>query len=116
NLNDCILSGNALINGNSFFGGGAILASMSTVTAQRCTFSGNTAAGSNGGAIVVTGSNGLNPLTCIGCTFVNNSAGNSGGAIRGGSPPCILTNSTFVGNSCTDPASQGGAIYSFSNS
>ena len=95
-LNDCILSGNALIAGG-FAGGGAIrCASISTVTVQRCTFSGNTAAlVQRRRELVIAGSNGLNPLTCSGCTFVNNSAGNGGGAIKGFSPPCILANCTF---------------------
>ena len=115
-LDGCTLSGNTCIGGNSFNGGGgAIRTSANTNTLLRCTLSGNTAPGAHGGALLFTGTPGVNTVTCLECTFSNNSSTLFGGAIRGFSLSLTLANCTFTGNTLNDPASEGGAIYSTTN-
>jgi len=76
-----------------------------TLTASRCTFSGNTASG-DGGAIANGGA-----LAVAGSTFSSNTAGGDGGAIETTGGTVTITGSLFTGN--RTPTGNGGAIASF---
>jgi len=109
----------ALLNGYDHFYGGAVAADgSSSLSAQSCTFSGNTA-GMFGGAIFAE--NGNAALALSGCAFFNNTqqaAGSGhlqqvaflhpGGSAVYANGPVNLANCTF----CNNTAAQGlGAVY-----
>jgi predicted outer membrane repeat protein len=90
-------------------GGGIDNGNGATLTVTDATFTGNSATGSDGGAIDNGDTYGSGTLTVTGSTFTGNSAVD-GGAIdngdTGGSGTLTVTGSTFTGNSGGD----GGAI------
>jgi PKD repeat protein len=94
---DAVLNGFTLTNGYAGDGGGAWCEVSGVVT--NCTFSGNGASNSGGGAY-----GGL--LTD--CTFTNNSAGGAGGGAAGGT----LIRCTLTGNSANTGGGTSGATLS----
>lgn len=101
---------NCHITENSATQGGGAYASNSSPRWQDCTFSNNVAAGfsfQGGGALYSTGSS-----TLIRCRFIENSAGDPGGAIYLRESGIELIDCTFVSNSATTSGGSGGAIYS----
>jgi hypothetical protein len=89
--------------------GGAIFLFQGSLSAQRCTFTTDQAAG-NGGVISYGQGGGTPSATITNCTFVNNFASANGGAIRQGNTTAYnaaVTNCTFVVNNA---GSGGGAI------
>jgi hypothetical protein len=94
------LSGLTIANAQSLTGeGGAIENNGATLTVSSCTFTGNSAPGGEGGAIV----NGAT-LTLTNSILYGNSAGSGGGIANGGTATVI--NSTLANNS----AGSGGGI------
>ena len=96
---------------NSAYAGGAIFAGGSgtiSATLQDSTFTGNSAVGGSGGALYAARIN--DPLKILGCTFSQNTAYYSGGAVFAsggeGTFPVTIQNSTLSGNS----ARNGGGI------
>ncbi|MCZ6837217.1 MAG: hypothetical protein O7G85_15690 [Planctomycetota bacterium] len=83
--------------------GGGLYNESGDVTLLGCSFSRNDAAAGGGGAVYMT--NGA-ILTADQCTFLDNQANNSGGAISGTNSTFNLTDCTFDQNS----AASGGAI------
>jgi len=94
-----------VITGTAQNGGGIYFNSVSNVTFDGCTMSGNTATGSGG---AFSSSNGS--LTFKNCIFADNTAGVSGGAIIGNSTVLSFVNSTLAGNQAN--GGDGGAIWS----
>jgi len=91
------------------FGRGGAIENAGTLTARDCLFRRNS--GYNGGAVAADSQAGSSFERC---TFQENTAaGNSGGAIVGGSVKIL--NSTFVGNTASDPDLDrvGGAVALF---
>ncbi|HEV7733503.1 MAG TPA: choice-of-anchor Q domain-containing protein [Candidatus Binatia bacterium] len=89
--------------------GGAIILLQGSLVAERSSFTTDQAAG-NGGVIAYGEGGGTPSVTITNCTFVNNFASNSGGAIRQGNTTAYtaaVTNCTFVVNNA---GSGGGAI------
>jgi len=89
--------------------GGAIVLLQGSLSAQRCTFTTDQAAG-NGGVVWYGQGGGTPSVTITNCTFVNNFASSFGGAIRQFSTTAYtaaVTNCTFVVNNA---GSGGGAI------
>lgn len=89
--------------------GGAMFLFQGSLSAQRCTFTTDQAAG-NGGVVAYGEGGGTPSATITNCTFVNNFASVAGGAIRQGSTTAYtaaVTNCTFVVNNA---GSSGGAI------
>jgi hypothetical protein len=102
-LTDCAIAGNFNLNGI----GGGIYAN-GTVTANGCTFSGNSGVQSGfigAGAVYVGGG-----LTAINCTFYGNTSVNSGGGIYQAGGILALTNCTVSGNNAFVNGT-GGGIY-----
>lgn len=98
-----------LTNASSTLNGGAINdgnGMSSTLNIINCTFQGNNAIGSSGGAVYVSNVT----LNVIKCTFTNNTADN-GGAIYNNAGKDTITNSKFTSNKASDINGGGGAIY-----
>ena len=83
-----------IAKGSSPNGGG--IANSGTLNVTNCTFSGNNAAGSNGGALY----GGSGALTVTNSTFSGNGAAQGGGIYNDGGTVNV-TNSTFSGNGGT---------------
>ena len=100
-LNDC-----TFIDNTGNLGSGAVYSSgtstAGSLTVNNCIFTGNT--GSSGAAIRNYGT----PVTVNGCTFLNNTAGDMGGAIFINSGVLTVNDSTFTGNTANN---KGGAIH-----
>jgi len=146
-LANCVFSNNVATNlaGTAF--GGAVYTAGETLYVSNCVFEWNSAS-TNGGALygnvsvlantlfannnsafgsggaVYTPAAGGRPVSIVGCTFANNTAGTGtpgsgntvyggGGLFCGGNSTLGITNSTFYGNSATKGI--GGAYYYFSN-
>ena len=78
--------------------------SVIVTTVINSSFYNNTARNSDGGAIT---NNRAENITIIDCIFHNNTATTDGGAIKTAARNVIITNSTFITNTCGD---RGGAI------
>jgi len=103
------ISGLTIANGAGSIGNGAIT-NLGTLTVSDCTFSNNSAPGSEGSGGAITN---IGTLTVSNSTFSGNSAA-AGGAIFSTSGPSstattTVINSTFSGNSAS--AFGGGAIF-----
>lgn len=88
-------------------GGGSVrifYQSAGIFTLEGVTLADGSADANGGGAILAN--NGVT-TTVTGCVFTNNRSTSVGGAIAGWALSCIISDSTFTGNS----ASSGGAIY-----
>jgi CSLREA domain-containing protein len=107
-----IASGGGYYESPGVYLGGALTINNGTVTADRCTFSGNSAQGGYGGAIFMQGPAASSSLTVTNSTFFGNSSPNNGNggavAIQTGST-AVLSGDTFYGNS----SDTGGAIVNF---
>ncbi|MEZ5405027.1 MAG: choice-of-anchor Q domain-containing protein [Verrucomicrobiia bacterium] len=106
--NTNIISNLKLAQGRAVASGGAIFNTGSGLIVSNVIFEGNVAAAFGGGIRHVNAS----ILNVIGCTFVSNTCGNSGGAgIDNESAQMLINNSTFFQNT----AGNGGAggIYNF---
>jgi Bacterial Ig-like domain (group 3)/MBG domain (YGX type) len=108
-LTNASISGLTIANGTDPIGGSAI-SNFGTLTVSDCTFSNNSAPGSQGDGGAITN---LGTLTVSKSTFSGNSAA-AGGAIFNTSGPSstgatTVINSTFSGNSAS--AFGGGAIF-----
>ncbi|MFM2242342.1 MAG: hypothetical protein RLZ97_1197 [Verrucomicrobiota bacterium] len=101
--------GALLIEACSFFGnrstgsGGAAYMDNGTLTLNRCIFDSNLATGGSGGAIIADT---LANLDINRCTFIRNSASNTGGAVQ--ATTLIAANSWFHGNSSAGTFGGGG--------
>ncbi|MBL9149990.1 MAG: hypothetical protein JNM94_14975 [Phycisphaerae bacterium] len=107
-LNACHFSGNVAQTNSLEYGGGAIAAHGSTVTASDCTFVANVAF-KTGGAIHLLDS----ALSAQSCHFEGNEATTLGGAVKTflGGAPLVLNGCSFLGNSVDLAPSYGGAIW-----
>ncbi|MBX7105216.1 MAG: right-handed parallel beta-helix repeat-containing protein [Gemmataceae bacterium] len=96
-------------NTGTIGGGFRTAGSLSTVTMDRSTVSGNTATSSIGGGAYI-GNGGT--VTLNNSTFANNTAATSGGGIRFATHTVVINNSTFSGNVAngSTTATGGGAI------
>lgn len=110
---------NATFTGNTSGAGGAIAlwsdgikdAADHAITAR---FEGNTAARKGGAIVFLANHSGDKTVNAsISGEFLNNSAGESGGAIHSERATLTITDATFTGNHATQ---QGGAIYNAANS
>lgn len=110
---------NATFTGNTSGAGGAIAlwsdgikdAADHAITAR---FEGNTAERKGGAIVFLTNHSGDKTVNAsISGEFLNNSAGESGGAIHSERATLTITDATFTGNHATQ---QGGAIYNAANS
>jgi predicted outer membrane repeat protein len=100
-VNDTIIEGFAVVNGNGDFGGGIVIFSSSPVV-LNCVFSLNT--GNLGGAALCTNSA---VGTFENCVFEQNSARMTGGAVCiSNSSSAVVVDCTFVGNQA-DPNGLG---------
>ncbi|MBK9118078.1 MAG: right-handed parallel beta-helix repeat-containing protein [Phycisphaerales bacterium] len=90
---------------NTFYAGGLMFEGLASSSISNCHFEGNLAF--RGAAVSVNGAT----LTITNSTFVNNTAGANGGAIRTtGTFNVLIENCSFTGN--TAQANEGGAIAS----
>lgn len=110
---------NATFTGNTSGAGGAIAlwsdgikdAAYHAITAR---FEGNTAERKGGAIVFLANHSGDKTVNAsISGEFLNNSAGESGGAIHSERATLTITDATFTGNHATQ---QGGAIYNAANS
>jgi len=98
-----VSSGAAITGGGLYIEGGGSFVSLS-----QCIFSNNLATNGSGGAISDVGSANAGSLTIDECTFVNNTAAQSGGAIDASGVDLTLLSSTFVGNDVDGQGDSGG--------
>ncbi|MBN9524013.1 hypothetical protein J0H58_36800 [bacterium] len=90
-------------NGATIQGGAIFCEAFGPLTVTRSTFTDNTSGG--GGAIAA------GELTVVASMFSGNTARIGGGILAAGGSSTTVTDSTFAGNSATDPGFRGGAIY-----
>ena len=111
-IHDCVFDGNSSDGDNWYPGGGAIYC-WSGGTVSGCTFTSNSLAKSNGGALLIAAEKSAQPISVSGCIFDGNSTGGSGGAIfvKSGSTSLtgVIDRVTFTGNTATGT---GGGFYS----
>ncbi|CAN0419853.1 unnamed protein product [Pylaiella littoralis] len=84
--------------------GGAVYASMATVTLDGCVFDGNAATAGDGGAVWVEGGD----LTIIAGEFSGNSAAGNGGAVVAVDAGLVIVNGTLFDE---NRAVEGGGLY-----
>jgi predicted outer membrane repeat protein len=113
-VTDCVISGSTTTLSSFFDGGGGIFSSTgntlaNSLTVRGSTFSGNTASGSEGGAIRKRSGS----LTVEDCTFTSNSALHAGGGISSSDNGVAsrISGSTFTGNQTSYIQFGGGAIF-----
>lgn len=103
------LSGLTLSGGRTTSGGGAIAIQDENVTISDSVITGNTATGSNGGAIAeFSPYPSISTLTILRSTISGNFAGGAGGAVAAGNRALVIRDSALSGNSAG--AWSGGAI------
>ncbi|CAN0033660.1 unnamed protein product [Ectocarpus fasciculatus] len=92
------------LSGGSAASGGAVYASVASVTLNSCVFDGNFATAGDGGAVRLEGGD----LTVVGGEFTGNSASGNGGAVLATDAVVVIQGGTrFEGNK----AVEGGGLY-----
>lgn len=120
-LTNCTFDRNRQTKADSGDGAGAINLNRGILTISGGTYQGNSAAYGNGGVLRVRNDA---SFSISNATITGNSAPNAGAIhadlARGFTNECTISGTTFSGNTATDAASLGGAIYwncaSWSNS
>ncbi len=100
----------AFLRNSAPTGGAIYLAGSHPARLESCTFTGNVATGTDGGAVAQEFGGYLQGIEVIGGTFAGNRAAERGGAVRcaGWAGKVSLLNATFTGN---EALLQGGALY-----
>jgi predicted outer membrane repeat protein len=100
----------AFLRNSAPTGGAIYLAGSHPARLESCTFTGNVATATDGGAVAQEFGGYLQGIEVIGGTFAGNRAAERGGAVRcaGWAGKVSLLNATFTGN---EALLQGGALY-----
>tara|TARA_R110002124_G_C8974716_1_gene515962 strand:+ start:121878 stop:124076 length:2199 start_codon:yes stop_codon:yes gene_type:complete len=111
---DCEFYGN---HTNATNGAGALGATATNLSVERCVFTGNSTINSSTTSAGALGLALSGTLTVSNSTFTNNRAHYAGGAIATNSPDdVVIINSTFTGNRTEGPQGIGGAVAVLGNS